>query len=106
MTTAIHNMATASKIQRENWVKAIQAKKIYTLLKIPMKSRSPGVVGIGRKPRRSKEGATVCHTVMAITVKIMAPQKIPVGTVHSIHSRVNSMILPPYTRPMAKPLAI
>ena len=71
-----------------------------------MKSRSPGVVGIGRKPRRSREGDTVCHTVMAITVRIMVMQKIAVGTVHYIHSKVNFMILPPYIRPMAKPLAI
>ena len=60
-----------------------------------MKSRSPGVVGIGRKPRRSREGDMVCHTVMAITVRIMVPQKMAVGTVHLIHSKVNSMILPP-----------
>ncbi len=71
-----------------------------------MKRRSPGVVGIGRKPRRSREGDRVCHTVMAITVRIMMLQKIAVGTVHLIHAKVNSMILPPYTRPMAKPLAI
>ena len=64
------------------------------------------MVGIGRKPRRSREGATVCHTAMAITVRIMVPQKIAVGTVHSIHSKVNHMILSPYTRPMANPLAI
>ncbi len=64
------------------------------------------MVGIGRKPRRSRDGDTVCHMVMAITVRIMVPQKIAVGTVHLIHSRVNSIMLPLYTRPMAKPLAI
>ena len=71
-----------------------------------MKSRSPGVVGMGRKPRRSIDGDMVCHTVMAITIRIMLPQKMAVGTVHSIHAKVNFMAFPPYTRPRAKPLAI
>lgn len=106
ITTTIQHTTTMSKIQRAKLVKPIHAKKIKTLVKTPMKNRSPGVVGIGRKPRRSMEGDTVCHTVMAITIPIIVVMKMAVGTVHSIHSSVSFMVVPFYTRPRAKPLAI
>ena len=106
ITTRTQHTAITSSIQSGNWVNPIQAKNINTLVKIPMKSRSPGVVGIGRNPRRSKEGDTVCHRVMAITIKMMVIQKMAVGTVHSIHASVRFMAFPLYTRPRAKPLAI
>jgi len=62
---------------------------------MPIKSRSPGVVGIGKNPRRSMEGDTVCQIVIAITVKKIVPQKIAVGKVHSIHFKVNVIVKTP-----------
>lgn len=71
---------------------------------IPMKSRSPGVVDNGRKPRRSMEGDRVCQRVMAVRIRKMIMKKMAVGSVQHIHSRF--MVFPLYTRPRAKPLAI
>jgi len=95
----------ASKIHRVKSVNPSQVRKMYALPNNPIKSRSPGVVGIGRNPRRSMEGDTVCHMVMAIRIRKMAMKKTAVGSVHSIHSNVGVIIDFLYTRPRAKPFA-
>jgi len=102
----IQHTATASMNQRVKSVNPSHAKKMKALPNNPTKSRSPGVVGIGRKPRRSMEGDTDCHIVIAISIRKMTIKKIAVGKVHSIHSRVSVIVVPLYTRPKANPFAI
>ena len=106
MIIMIQHTAMASMNQRVREVNPSHAKKMYALPNNPIKSRSPGVVGIGRKPRRSMDGDTVCHMVMATSIRKMAIKKIAVGKVHSIHARVSVIVVPPYTRPRANPFAI
>jgi len=87
----IQDTAMPSKIKRGKSVNPTHAKKMKALVNSPIKNRSPGVVGIGRKPRRSMEGDTVCHIVMAARIRKMEMTKIAVGSVHSIHSKVRVM---------------
>ena len=62
------------------------------------------MVGIGKNPRRSMEGAMVCHMVIAVRIRKMTMKKIAVGSVQYIHSKV--IVFSLYTRPRAKPLAM
>jgi|GEM_PF-4610378 hypothetical protein len=90
----IQDTAITSKIQRLRLVSPTHARKMYILVKIPIKNRSPGVVGIGRKPRRSMEGDTVCHIVIATRIRKMEMTKIAVGSVHAIHDKVSFIVAP------------
>lgn len=77
-----------SMIHSDRSVNPSQARKRYALPNNPINSRSPGVVGIGRKPRRSIDGDTVCHIVMATRIRKIVLKNIAVGSVHSIHVNV------------------
>ena len=48
---------------------------------------------IGRNPRRSMEGASVCQIVMATRIKKMTMKKIAVGSVHSIQVKRDVQII-------------
>jgi len=74
------------------------------VLIMPIKSRSPGVVASGRKPRLGSDGDMVCHMPIAVKTTKRLMKNIAVGSVQYIQSRVIEN--PLYTRPRAKPLAI
>jgi hypothetical protein len=77
----------------DKFVNPTQARKRYPVLNNPIKSRSPGVVGIGRNPRRSTEGATACQIVMPTRIRKMTIKKMAVGTVHSIQAKKDALII-------------
>ncbi len=67
-----------------------------------MKSRSPRVVAIGRKPLRSTVGDRSSHTVMPTSISTMQAKNTATGRVQAIHSNIDA----PQTRPIAKPFAM
>ena len=94
ITTIIQTNPIGSMIQSDRFVNPSQAKKRYAFPNNPINSLSPGVVGIGRKPRRSIDGETVCHMVMATRIRKIVLKNIAVGSVHSIHVNVRLMVTP------------
>ena len=53
-----------------------------------MKSRSPRVVAMGKKPLRSVVGHLISHTVMPMSMHTMQVKKTATGVVQAIHSNM------------------
>ena len=73
-----------------------------------MNSRSPRVVRIGSKPRRSVVGCANSQTVMISSMITMAEKNMAVGQVQAIDATACRRAIKPlhHTRPRAKPLAM
>jgi hypothetical protein len=93
MTTAIQTKEIASAPHRLNVVNPSHARWKYAVTSRPTNNRSPGVVGIGRNPRRSGLGATICQTVIDTRITAITIKKIAVGKVHAIQSNLIARLL-------------
>ena len=89
-------------ISQPRWIQAAPSS--------PMNSRSPRVVDIGRKPRRSVVGWASSQTVMIMSMMAMAEKNIAVGHVQAMDPKSlpkrSKKLDVHHTRPRAKPLAM
>src|SRR4051794_30298017 len=84
ITTTNQSTATIEAPHKGSVVAASQPRWIQALPSRPMNSRSPRVVDIGKKPRRSTVGHASCKLVISTSIRTIAAKKIAVGGVQYI----------------------